>query len=62
MSLHIGLHWRMAVGMAGNLWSRPVGFALSGTAREGVVFDRELAEQFEAPNRLLIEDGEEIVN
>lgn len=22
MSLHIGLHWRMAVGMAGNLWGR----------------------------------------
>lgn len=31
------------------------------TAKEGVVFDRELAEQFEAPNRLIIEAGEEIV-
>ena len=31
------------------------------TAREGVIFDRELAEQFEAPNRLIIEAGEEIV-
>ena len=31
------------------------------TAKEGVVFDKELAEQFEAPNRLIIEAGEEIV-
>ena len=31
------------------------------TAKEGVVFDRELAEQFEAPDRLIVEAGEEIV-
>ena len=31
------------------------------TATEGIVFDRELAEQFEAPNRLIVEAGEEIV-
>lgn len=31
------------------------------TATEGVVFDRELAEQFEAPNRLIVEAGEEII-
>ena len=31
------------------------------TAMEGVVFDRELAEQFEAPNCLIVEAGEEIV-
>ena len=31
------------------------------TATEGVVFDRELAEQFEAPNRLIVEAGEEIM-
>lgn len=31
------------------------------TAKEGVVFDRELAEQFEAPKRLIVEAGEEII-
>ena len=31
------------------------------TAEEGVVFDRELAEQFEALNRLIVEAGEEII-
>lgn len=31
------------------------------TAEEGVVFDRELAEQFEAPDRLIVEAGEKIV-
>lgn len=31
------------------------------TATEGVVFDREFAEQFEAPNRLIVEAGEEII-
>ncbi len=31
------------------------------TATEGVVFDRELAEQFEAPNCLIVEAGEEII-
>lgn len=31
------------------------------TAEEGIVFDRELAELFEAPNRLIVEAGEEIV-
>lgn len=31
------------------------------TAKEGVVFDRELAEQFEVPDRLIVEAGEEIV-
>lgn len=31
------------------------------TAEEGVVFDRELAEKFGAPNRLIVEAGEEII-
>lgn len=31
------------------------------TAEEGVVFDRGLAEQFEAPDRLIVEAGEEII-
>lgn len=31
------------------------------TAEEGIVFDMELAEKFEAPNRLIVEAGEEII-
>lgn len=30
-------------------------------AEEGVCFDRELAEQFDAPDRLIVEAGEEIM-
>ncbi len=31
------------------------------TAKEGVVFDRELAVQFEASNRLIVEAGGKII-